>query len=163
MKKFILFLFRKERVIWGVMILFSIYFLWGMENNQLHKIINNEFISLIGNITSILLGFVATTISVFFSVSNKNVFRRIKQRNVTQKFIWRYGSFFSLGIIVLSFSLLLITNCITQWWVYTTYCVLIEALLCYFFRLQRLTLELLCVIINEDDSGIGKSYTKLDK
>lgn len=58
--------------------------------------------------------------------------------------------FFFLGIFVLVYSLILITGYSFFQWVYIFYFVCVESFLCYFIRLQRMTLWFLEVLINED-------------
>ncbi len=139
-----------EAFIWVVSVIITIYLCLHLNAECLKGFVTKDFLSLVGNIMAILLGFVATTVSVFFSITNRPVFLRLRQRNLTKKFVWSYSMFFFLGIFVLVYSLILITGYSFFQWVYIFYFVCVESFLCYFIRLQRMTLWFLEVLINED-------------
>lgn len=114
-----------------------------------NKIFNSDFISLVGNVVAILIGFVATTISVFFSITDKPVFERIRKRNQVNYFITLYNLFFFIGIVVLIFSLVLINLCTFFEWIYLMYSLCIEIMFCCYLKLQRLSLLVLKSLIRE--------------
>lgn len=113
------------------------------------NIFNSNFISLVGNVVAILIGFVATTISVFFSITDKPVFERIRKRNQVNHFVTLYNLFFFIGIVVLIFSLVLISRCTFSEWLYLIYSLCLEIMFCCFFKLQRLSLLVLKSLMRE--------------
>ena len=113
------------------------------------NIFNSNFISLVGNVVAILIGFVATTISVFFSITDKPVFERIRKRNQVNHFVTLYNLFFFIGIVVLIFSLVLISGCTFSEWLYLIYSLCLEIMFCCFLKLQRLSLLVLKSLMRE--------------
>lgn len=113
------------------------------------NIFNSNFISLVGNVVAILIGFVATTISVFFSITDKAVFERIRKRNQVNHFVTLYNLFFFVGTVVLIFSLVFISGCTFSEWLYLMYSLCLEIMFCCFLKLQRLSLLVLKSLMRE--------------
>ena len=114
--------------------------------------VTNELLTSICSIISILIGFVATAVSVFFSISDKDIFERIRHQKLTENFVSLFYMFFIFGIAVLVYSLFLVAMS-TQYQYYNIlsfiFIIFLEIFLYDFFKVLNFILIMLQSIIEE--------------
>jgi hypothetical protein len=111
-------------------------------------LIDSSFISMTATIITVLLGFIATTFAVFFSITDRPVFVRLKNRGAAKDFVFRFVKFFIISLFVLAFSLILVKGRFQEY-VYLNifYVSLIEMFVWYFSTLLYWIVLLLLELI----------------
>ena len=103
---------------------------------RITDLVNQTFITTTSTIIAILIGFIATTFSTFFYITDKPVFVRIRDQGLTHPFTAMFKRFFVFGLCILIMSLLLVSEqfkeCISFYLLYMT---LIELFVFYAIEL----------------------------
>ncbi len=92
---------------------------------RITNLVNQTFITTTSTIIAILIGFIATTFSAFFYITDKPVFVRIRDQGLMHPFTVMFKRFFVFGLCILIMSLLLVSEqfreCISFYLLYMTF------------------------------------------